>query len=67
MKVKILFAMIASVMIISCSNGDTSEENGDSANALTDTLPASSVGDTNALDSNPPDATHVDSMNNMSR
>lgn len=64
MKAKILFAIISSVMIISCSNGDASDENNDSANALTDTLPA---GNTITVDSNPPDATHVDSMNNMSR
>jgi len=62
MKAKYFIAIITTVIMFSCGNGNSSDENNDSANALTDTLPATSLVDSIAIDSNPADGTNVDSL-----
>jgi hypothetical protein len=57
MKQKMLFAVLLTGLLFGCSNGDTSEENIDTANVLQDTFPANGLKDSMPPDSNPPDAT----------
>lgn len=64
MKRKLLAALLIT-SLLSCSNGDGSGENKDSANTLQDTLPANGLHDSMQHDSNPPDATYVDSLNKV--
>jgi hypothetical protein len=61
MKYLAMYFFIATVLM-SCGNADNKAKDKDSANVLQDTLPAKI-----SIDSNPADATHVDSLNNMSR
>lgn len=63
----LITSFFTAIIFISCSNGSTNDENMDTANALNDTMPAQNPPVAIPLDSNPPDATYVDSMNNMSR
>ena len=68
MKYKAFFSCAAIVFFASCSNGEGYNQHSDSANMLQDTLPATHNPPVAIpLDSNPPDATHVDSMKNMTR
>lgn len=68
MKLRTLSAATITMLFISCSNGETAEENKDSANMLHDTLPANdSLKDSVGLDSNPADNTYVDSLNSFPR
>jgi hypothetical protein len=67
MKQKMFYAALITGLLFSCSNGDTSEENKDSANTLQDTFPANGLNDSMPADSNPPDKTYVDSMQKLSR
>lgn len=67
MKLRTLAAAAITVFFIGCSNAETTEEIKDSANMLHDTLPANSLADSIGLDSNPADATHVDSLEKITR
>jgi hypothetical protein len=63
MKAKIFILSAVIAMAVACSNGNENNNENDSANRLNDTLPANGPGDTIGLDSNPPDATKIDSGN----
>lgn len=65
MKRKLFFAVLVTGLSFSCSNDKTSEESTDSANILQDTFPANGLIDSMPADSNPPDATHVDSLHKV--
>jgi hypothetical protein len=66
MKPKLFSAAIAA-LLISCSNSEDAGQNKDSANTLQDTFPANGLKDSMSPDSNPADATHVDSLDATSR
>jgi hypothetical protein len=64
MKRKIFVLASAFVITASaCNSGNDSSSQKDSANTLHDTLPANGPGDSLPVDSNPPDATKIDSGN----
>lgn len=68
MKAKHFLLALFFTSVIACANdADKNEENMDTANVLQDTLPAENSALTIPIDSNAADATHVDSLNNMSR
>ncbi len=69
MKLKIVFAVIFfSAVAVGCSSGESKDEKTDTANMLNDTFPATHNPPVAIpLDSNAPDATYVDPLNNMSR
>lgn len=60
MKWKLFSIAACTTLILSCSNGGNEENIQDSGNQLNDTFPAGHPIDSIALDSQPQDATHVD-------
>ena len=58
---------VALFSFAACTNGESYNQNADTGNMLQDTLPAHNPPVAIPLDSNPPDNTHVDSLNNMSQ
>jgi len=63
MKARLILSFIVVAFAIACHNGNDSTAKQDSGNKLTDTLPANGPGDRMPADSNPPDATKIDSGN----
>ena len=58
---KFIICATLTLGLAACSNGDSTEQEHDSANTLQDTFPAGRI-DSIAIDSNPADATYVDSL-----
>ncbi len=68
MKCSAFIAFVGFVFLGSCTNGEADNKNIDTANMLHDTFPATHNSPVAIpLDSSAPDATYVDSLNNMSR
>jgi hypothetical protein len=63
MKTRIFVLSAALAFAVACSNGNDPDKTKDSANTLNDTFPSRGAADTIGLDSNPPDATKIDSGN----
>jgi hypothetical protein len=63
MKTRIFVLSAALSLTAACSNGNDSDNKKDTANTLNDTFPSRGAADTIGLDSNPPDATKIDSGN----
>ncbi len=59
-------AVLFTALICGCGSGDDSKEMQlDSANTLHDTFPANGLKDSLAIDSQPRDKTHVDSLDKL--